>query len=58
MDAAALDAIRIELAPGAALIMPALLAIVMLAVALNLHLSDFKIIKRQPFASPGRRRCS
>ncbi len=48
MDAAALDAIRIDLAPGASLIMPALLAVVMLAVALNLHLSDFAIIKRQP----------
>jgi BASS family bile acid:Na+ symporter len=53
MDAAALDAIRIELAPGASLILPALLAIVMLAVALNLHLSDFKIIKRQPFSFAG-----
>ncbi len=48
MDAAALDAIRIDLAPGASLIMPALLGLVMLAVALNLHLSDFAIIKRQP----------
>ena len=48
MDAAALDAIRIDLAPGASLIMPALLSLVMLAVALNLHLSDFAIIKRQP----------
>jgi len=53
MDAAALDAIRIELAPGAALILPALLAVVMLAVALNLHLSDFKIVKRQPWRFAG-----
>lgn len=53
MDAAALDAIRIELAPGAALIMPLLLAVVMLAVALNLRLSDFAIIKRQPLQFAG-----
>lgn len=53
MDAAALDAIRIELAPGAALIMPALLAIVMLAVALNLRVSDFAIVKRQPWRFAG-----
>ncbi len=53
MDAAALDAIRIELAPGAAVIMPALLAIVMMSVALNLRLSDFKIIRREPWRFAG-----
>ena len=53
MDAAALDAIRIELAPGAVIIMPVLLAIVMMSVALNLHLSDFRIIRREPWRFAG-----
>lgn len=53
MDAAALDAIRIELAPGAAWIMPAVLAVIMMSVALNLHLSDFKIIRREPLRFAG-----
>lgn len=48
MDVAALDAVRIDLAPGAQILMPASLAIIMLSVALNLHLKDFAIIKRQP----------
>ena len=48
MDAAALDAIRIDLAPGAAWMLPIVLFIIMMSVALNLHLSDFKIIRREP----------
>lgn len=48
MDVAALDAVRIELAPGAQLIMPAILALIMLSVALNLHLSDFRFLREQP----------
>jgi BASS family bile acid:Na+ symporter len=48
MDVAALDAVRIDLAPGAQILMPASLAIIMMSVALNLHLKDFDIIKRQP----------
>lgn len=48
MDVAALDAVRIDLAPGARILMPVSLAVIMLSVALNLRLSDFAIIKRQP----------
>ncbi len=53
MDAAALDAVRIDLAPGASVIMPIVLAVIMMSVALNLHLSDFKIIKREPWRFAG-----
>ena len=53
MDVAALDAIRIELAPGSAVIMPVVLAVIMMSVALNLHLSDFKIIRREPLRFAG-----
>lgn len=48
MDVAALDAVRIELAPGAQLLLPALLAVIMMSVALNLHLKDFAVIRRRP----------
>ena len=48
MDVAALDAVRIDLAPGAQILMPAALAVIMFSVALNLRLQDFAIIKRQP----------
>jgi BASS family bile acid:Na+ symporter len=48
MDVAALDAVRIELAPGGRILLPISLGIIMMSVALNLHLADFAIIKRQP----------
>ena len=48
MDVAALDAVRIDLAPGAQLLLPASLAIIMLSVALSLRLQDFAIVRRQP----------
>lgn len=48
MDTAALDAARIELAPGGSLILPAILALVMFAVALSLKVSDFAFLKAEP----------
>ena len=48
MDVAALDAIRIDLAPGGQILMPIALAVIMMSVALNLRLSDFALLKDQP----------
>ena len=48
MDVAALDAVRIDLAPGAQILMPVSLAVIMMSVALNLHLKDFALIKQRP----------
>lgn len=48
MDIAALDAVQIELAPGAGLILPSILAILMFAVALDVHLEDFAQLKTRP----------
>ncbi|XBQ16615.1 MAG: bile acid:sodium symporter family protein [Oceanicaulis sp.] len=48
MDAAALDAARIELAPGGSVILPAVLAMVMFSVALSLRVSDFAFLKAEP----------
>jgi len=53
MDMAALDAMRLELAPGAQLIMPTILAVLMFAVALNVHIDDFKALKTQPWRFAG-----
>ena len=47
MDVAALDAVRIDLAPGAQILMPVSLAVIM-SVALNLHLKDFALIRQRP----------
>ncbi|WP_375549981.1 bile acid:sodium symporter [Oceanicaulis alexandrii] len=48
MDLAALDAVQIELAPGAQLIMPVILMAVMFGVALDVHLKDFALLKSRP----------
>lgn len=48
MDAAALDAARIDLAPGGSIILPIILAMIMFSVALNLRPGDFAFIKGQP----------
>ncbi len=48
MDIAALDAVQIELAPGASLILPAILAILMFAVALDVHIEDFAQLRARP----------
>ena len=48
MDVAALDAVRIDLAPGAQILMPVSLAVIMMSVALNLHLKDFALIRQRP----------
>jgi len=48
MDAAALDAARIELAPGGSLILPLILAVIMFSVALSLRPGDFAFLKAQP----------
>ncbi|MFP4518875.1 MAG: bile acid:sodium symporter family protein [Oceanicaulis sp.] len=48
MDAAALDAARIELAPGGSVILPAILAVIMFSVALSLKPGDFDFLKRHP----------
>ncbi len=48
MDIAALDAVQIELAPGASLILPAILAILMFAVALDVHVGDFAQLRTRP----------
>ncbi|WP_306015550.1 bile acid:sodium symporter family protein [Oceanicaulis sp. MMSF_3324] len=48
MDLAALDAVQIELAPGAQLIMPVILVAVMFGVALDVHLKDFALLKARP----------
>ncbi|MGJ3230862.1 MAG: bile acid:sodium symporter family protein [Oceanicaulis sp.] len=48
MDAAALDAARIELAPGGSLILPVILAVIMFSVALSLRPGDFAFLKRHP----------
>jgi BASS family bile acid:Na+ symporter len=48
MDAAALDAARIELAPGGSVILPIILAVIMFSVALSLKPGDFAFLKRHP----------
>jgi BASS family bile acid:Na+ symporter len=48
MDIAALDAVQIELAPGSQVILPMLLAVLMFAVALNVHVADFALVKQRP----------
>jgi BASS family bile acid:Na+ symporter len=48
MDAAALDAARIELAPGGDWILPLILAVIMFSVALSLRPRDFLFLKAQP----------
>ena len=48
MDAAALDAARIELAPGGSVILPAILAVIMFSVALSLKPGDFAFLKQHP----------
>ncbi|MGX6646881.1 bile acid:sodium symporter family protein [Maricaulaceae bacterium MS644] len=48
MDAAALDAARIDLAPGGSIILPIILAMIMFSVALNLRPGDFAFLKAQP----------
>lgn len=48
MDIAALDAVQIELAPGSQVILPMLLAVLMFAVALNVHVADFAMVKQRP----------
>jgi len=53
MDVAALDAVRIDLAPGAQIIMPIILAVLMFAVALNVHIADFKAVRNQPWRFAG-----
>lgn len=53
MDAAALDAARIELAPGGSLILPAILAVIMFSVALSLRPGDFAFLRVQPIRFAG-----
>ncbi len=48
MDAAALDAARIDLAPGGSIILPVILAVIMFSVALSLKPGDFAFLKAQP----------
>ena len=48
MDTVALDAVRIELAPGGQILLPIILAIMMLSIALNLHVDDFKRLLKDP----------
>lgn len=48
MDAAALDAARIELAPGGTIVLPIILAAIMFSVALSLRPGDFAFLKAQP----------
>lgn len=48
MDAAALDAARIELAPGGSVVLPIILAVIMFSVALSLKPGDFAFLKSNP----------
>lgn len=48
MDAAALDAARISLAPGGDVILPLAMAVIMLSVALTLKLESFAFLKTAP----------
>ncbi|MBI1265719.1 MAG: bile acid:sodium symporter family protein [Alphaproteobacteria bacterium] len=48
MDAAALDAARIELAPGGDWILPLILAVIMFSVALSLRPRDFLFLMAEP----------
>lgn len=53
MDMTTLDAVRIELAPGAQFVMPVILAVIMFAVALSVRVEDFKALREQPWQFAG-----
>jgi BASS family bile acid:Na+ symporter len=53
MDAAALDAARIDLAPGGSIILPIILATIMFSVALSLRPGDFAFLKAEPVRFAG-----